>query len=605
MEKHNTMKSTLLIIVTILWGFSIFLLSDSTLGIITKLVLSLVELFLVLFNIKENKKIVKPVLITIVWILLLTWIFPAAYYSGEYIDQGRVQMGLSELFNYPMTALSYFGHIALFIIFVGGFYGVLYKIPAYRTFLDKIVKVFERKEKLFLAIVIVLLSLGVSIAGAQIGFAMFIPFIVAIILLMGYDKIVAALVVVGSLSAGLIGSTYAYNNLSLLNSILSLDIDYQLGVRFVILAVAVVLVIVNTFIYISKYLKNVTISNTNAKAPVENSKKNEEVKEEVVVKEEKVESKPSAKNASSKKSTSSKSSSKSTKSSSSKKGKSKSKNNNKAALRDEDIIVVKESVMSDSDSDDYLVPTRVGTTHRVWPFVVTFLLLFVLLVMAFITWGDGGFGITLFDEVTENVVGYELFGFPIFSKVYGAINSFGNWTLIDFFLPMALVLAILTFIYKVKFNDVLDGFAEGAKKALAPAFVALLLYTILVTTTYHPFQMSIYKAILGLTKGFNIATTAIVGFLSTVFNVDSAYVFQNVIPYYTSVVSSSDNYPIAGVIFQSMYGFASLIAPTSLVLMGTLAYLKVNYKEWLKNAWKLLLELFVVLLIIFIILALI
>ena len=545
---------------------------------------------------------IKVVLIALLAILLLTWIFPAAYYSGEYIDQGRVQMGLSELFNYPMTALSYFGHISLFIIFVGGFYGVLYKIPAYRTFLDKIVKAFERKEKLFLAIVIVLLSLGVSIAGAQIGFAMFIPFVVAIILLMGYDKIVAALVVVGSLSAGLIGSTYAYNNLSLLNSILSLDIDYQIGVRFVILVVAIVLVIVNVFMYISKYAKNVTISNT--KSSVDDSIKNEDVKEEVIVKEEKEETPKASAKTTSKKSSSSKSS-KTSKSSSNKKGKSKSKNNNKAALRDEDIIVVKESVMNDSDGDDYLVPTRVGTTHKIWPFVVTFSLLFVLLIMAFITWSDGGFGTTLFDDVTENVVGYELFGFPIFSKVYGAINSFGNWTLIDFFLPMALVLVILTFVYKVKLNDVLDGFAEGAKKALAPAFVALLLYTVLVTTTYHPFQMSIYKAILGLTKGFNIATTAIVGFLSTVFNVDPAYAFQGLIPYYTSVVSSSDNYPIAGVIFQSMYGFASLIAPTSLVLMGTLAYLKVDYKEWLKNAWKLLLELFVVLLIIFIILALI
>ena len=54
-----------------------------------------------------------------------------------------------------------------------------------------------------------------------------------------------------------------------------------------------------------------------------------------------------------------------------------------------------------------------------------------------------------------------------------------------------------------------------------------------------------------------------------------------------------------------MYGVAMLVAPTSLVLMGILSYLKVSYKEWLKTIWKLLLELFIVLLIIFIILALI
>jgi len=84
-----------------------------------------------------------------------------------------------------------------------------------------------------------------------------------------------------------------------------------------------------------------------------------------------------------------------------------------------------------------------------------------------------------------------------------------------------------------------------------------------------------------------------------------SYSFQSVIPYYTSVVTNVDNYGIAGIIFQSMYGFVMLFAPTSVVLMAALSYLGVSYKEWLKNIWKLLLELFIVLLIIFIILALI
>ena len=198
---------------------------------------------------------VKVVLITILVFLLLSWILPAAYYSGQYVDQGRVQMGLYELFNYPLTALSYFGYIALFILFIGGFYGILYKIPAYRTFLDKIVSIFEGKEKIFLAIVSVLLAVGVSICGLQIAFAIFIPFIVALILLMGYDKIVAAMIIIGSMAAGLIGSTYAYANMNVITSVLSLNLDYQIGVRFVILIVGIVLVLFNTFVYIKKYMK--------------------------------------------------------------------------------------------------------------------------------------------------------------------------------------------------------------------------------------------------------------------------------------------------------------------------------------------------------------
>ena len=83
---------------------------------------------------------IKVVLITMLVFLLLSWILPAAYYSGQYVDQGRVQMGLFDLFNYPITAFSYFGYIGLFFILVGGFYGILYKIPAYRIFLERIVK---------------------------------------------------------------------------------------------------------------------------------------------------------------------------------------------------------------------------------------------------------------------------------------------------------------------------------------------------------------------------------------------------------------------------------------------------------------------------------
>ena len=499
----------------------------------------------------------KVVLITMLVFLLLSWILPAAYYSGQYVDQGRVQMGLFDLFNYPLTAFSYFGYIALFLILVGGFYGILYKIPAYRTFLERIVKLFEGKEKIALSIMVALIALIVSVCGMQFGIALFIPFIVALILLMGYDKIVAALVTVGSIIAGLIGTTTATNNTSLLTTTLGLDSNYQIGVRWIILLVGIILVIFNTLMYIKA---NSKIKET------KKAEKKEEVKK-VVVK------KTPAKKATAKKTTKS---SKTRKSS------------NKAALIDEDVIIV---------------PAEVSGNHKIWPFVLTFSLLFVLFVLAFISWG--ALKIDAFDKATQAVQEFELFKFPIFAKLLGTINSFGNWTITDLFLPMALTILILVLIYRIKLDDIFDGFIEGAKKALAPAALVILLYSILVLVTYHPFQLVIYKAILGITKKFNIVTTVLVAMLSGLFNSDIAYSYQAVVPYFTSVVTKSTDYSLAAIIFQTIYGLTMLVAPTSLVLMGILAYLKITYKEWLKNIWKLLLEFFVILLIIFIILALI
>ena len=529
---------------------------------------------------------VKVVLITLLVLLILSWIFPAAYFSSELVDQGRVQMGLAELFNYYMTSMSYFGHFAMYIVLVGVFYGILYKIPAYRTFLDKIVAKFRGKEKLFVGIVVILLAAAVSVSGAQIALAFFVPFIVSVILLLGYDKIVAAFTIVGAFAAGLIGTTYSANTLSLLDQILGLEISSQIGVRIVILLVTIIVVIFNIFMLMGKKSSEVKVA---AKKEVTETKP-EKVKEEVVA--EKKTPKTSTK----------KTTSKGGKTTTKKKS---TKSHNKAALRDEDIIVVKESVSSDSENDSYLIPTRVEVTHHTWPFVCAFILMFILTIMAFITWGDGGFGVTWFDDITTKFTEFELFGFPIFAKVYGTVSSFGYWTVIDLFLPICLVLLILIIMYNVKFDDVLDGALTGAKKAIVPAFIILLLYTILVLVTYHPYQMAFYKALVELTKGFNIATTTFIAILSGFFNVDPAYVFQSSLPYYVSVVTDVEKYPLVAIIYQGMYGFTSLIAPTSVILMTVLAYLRINYKDWFKAAWKLLLEMFVLLLIIFIILAVI
>ena len=156
----------------------------------------------------KKHNIFKVVLIPILVLVLLTWILPAAYYSGGYIDQGRVQMGIFDLFNYPVTAISYFCYIAMYVLIVGGFYGVLNKIGAYRTMFDKLVSKFKGKEVVVLSIMMVLISILTSVCGLQLGLVIFFPMIISLILLMGYDKIVAALAIVGSTIIVMLGTTF-------------------------------------------------------------------------------------------------------------------------------------------------------------------------------------------------------------------------------------------------------------------------------------------------------------------------------------------------------------------------------------------------------------
>ena len=500
---------------------------------------------------------IKVVLVTLLVFMLLSWILPAAYFSGSYADQGRVQMGLFDLFSYPTTAISYFGYIAIFILVVGGFYGILNTIPAYGTLLDNLSKKFQKHGKLVVSIIMVLLAVITSICGLQLGLIIFFPFLVSLILLMGYDKIVAALTLVGSTMIGVAGSLFAYGNTSVIMSTLSLKITSNWGAKLIILVLGLAVLIVNTILYINSL-----------------DKKKKSVK-------------ASTKKESSKKEDTKKTTKKTTKATT------------KAADKTESVKVVK------TKSDiDYYVPSEVKGKHKVWPLVVAFSVIFVIMILAFISWSNA-FKVTAMEDATSAVTGFKVFGFALFGKLLGNVNAFGSWTLNDLSLVMIVAAAFLMIVYKVKFNDGLQAFITGAKRALEPACLVILIYTCLVAVTYHPFQLTIYKFLFGFTKGFNVFTSTIAAIFASVFNADPLYAFQSVLPYLASLVSKKSTYAVIGVVYQAMYGVTMLVAPTSVVLMTVLSYLGISYKEWWKNIWKLVLELFVLMLIIFTILALI
>lgn len=567
MKKHNILKVALWVIPVIILLLAIIFPSKGW-AYLVNLLLTFVELFLIIFNLKNKNNSIKIVLAVIVCFLLLTWLIPAAYISsGQYIEQGRVQMGLFDFANYPVTAVSYFGYIAFYVLAIGAFYGVLNKIPAYRAFLDRVAKTFKGTEKFVLFIIMLLLAVLTSLGGMQLALLCFFPMLVSIILLMGFDKIVAALTLVGSTMIGIAGTTYGYTNVGIISQTIGVSITSEMITKVVILVVGLILLFVNTVLYIRKQEKN-----------------NKEVAKEIKKKEIKVE-----------------------KTTKSKTTKSSSKKDTKAAKKDEEVVIVKEQPKA-KDETKGLVPAAVGTAkHSIWPFVVGFILLFVVVVLAFMPWVDA-FGLTAFDDATTAVVEFELFGFPIFGKLFGTMNAFGYWSIIDLTLLLLVITLLLVVIYKVKFNEVIEGALDGVKKALPLGILVILLYTCLVITTYHPFQLEIYKALLSVVDKVNVAGTFVISLVSIiagVFNVESVYSFQSVLPYLSTVITDTNSYSILAVLFQSTYGLTMLFAPTSFVLMLVLSYLDIPYSKWLKTVWKLLLEFLVVILIVLIIIVLV
>lgn len=546
----------------------------------------------------KKHSIMRWVIWSVIIFMVLTWIIPAAYFSSEYMDQGLLQMGIFDLFNYPITAISYFGHIALFILLVGGFYGILYKIPAYNSFLNKVSNGLKSQGKLVLSVIMILIAVVTSICGVQIGLLLFFPMLISIIILMGYDKIVAALTLAGSTAIGLAGTTIAYSNTYIIASVLGVEITSDMLTKIVVLVLGLILLIFNTIVYIRKSEILIVKSKASKKTDSVVSKKTEEPKKVVV---DKVKTTKSAgtktKNSKTTKASGTKSSVKTTKTVKSSKAKTTAKSSKaskasrkdiKAAVKGDDVIVVKEQL----NSTNHLVPVAEDNKkHTVWPMAVSFTILFIVMVLAFFPWADV-FKLEIFTNATKSVTGFKLFDFEIFGKLLGTVNAFGTWTLIDFVVAMFFVLLFLIFVYKVKLSDVYDGFISGVKKSLPLAIVVVLIYTCLVIVTYHPFQLSIYNFLVTVTGKFDIVITMIISFISGIFNVEPLYAFQSSLPYLAASYAEYEVYNVVAVAYQAMYGLSMLVAPTSVVLMCVLYYLDIPYTKWIKATWILFVEMF-------------
>lgn len=537
----------------------------------------------------KKHSILKVVFFTILVVAFCTWIFPGAQFQTSLVEGDRLQAGLFDLGTYPVVALQFFGNILLYVLVCGMFYGVAYRITAYHQLVDKIVDGFKGIEHFFLGISIILIAMIVSVTGISIPIIFVFPFIIDVILKMGYNKLVAATVTVGSTIAGIAGTTLGVMTTGYMQEIMQISTFDEMISKVVILVIFVILLITQVVLY-GKKTKNVTVQAERKSSIPKKDMIENEVKLETTVETSRQEKKTSSKKSDNKKAK--KQSVKASKQDSNKDSKSTGKRGRPPKNR---------AAMARDNSETLVIQSKKTKKANIWPFVIIFDLVVILLGISVFDW-FGLFEITWFEEATEAVVEYELFGFQIFGKILGEFKEFGSWRL-AVEIPTLIMMAtcILALVYRVKWSDFIDGICDGVKKAMEPGIIMLLTYVVLVLVTYHPFQLVITKFLLELTSGINVVTMAISAFLSAGFNVDLTYVAQNVLPYVSSVITDTKLYPLIGLIFQSVYGLVMLVAPTSIILMGTLAYLDISYKQWLKHIWKLFLCLLAILVVIFLI----
>ena len=459
---------------------------------------------------KKNNTL-KVLLITILFTYLLTWIFPISYYNGGLYTDVRYPAGLFDIFNYPTLTLYYFGQIAVYVLTVGAFYGVLNKTGVFRKICDRIVKLFKGKEIIFFSTIVVLLSVIVAFCGLSYELIFLLPLLASIILLMGYDKMTIAITFIGSIAVGFLGSLFASAITGTYMGTLGTSYTDLIWVRIVMLVIGILILLLNIFFRIRKM----------------DTKK----------------------------------------------------------VDDKELIAEKIEVKS-----------KKGKVKPSWPAILIFDLILLLMIIGTLDF-SGAFNITIFEDFHENVMSFAIKDYQIFAKILGSTMqtvSLGSWSGIEFITIMLLATLILSLIYRIKLSDMFEDYKEGAKKFALPALLMVLAYTVLITVSNNPVILTILKPLLTITDGFNSVTLSLSMFIGSIFNIDAYYTSAALLPYVTSIITDTSIYPLVGFICQAMQGLALLIAPTSIVLLGVISYLKISYVEWFKNIWKIFLELFII-----------
>ncbi len=225
---------------------------------------------------REKYSLFTAIVICFLVYVILSWFVPTgAVASKAYTGASANPIGLFGLVYYPGITIGTFAQFGLIILAIGAFYGVMNKTGVYGTLVNKAVEKFKGKEKTFLTVTVALLIIISSLIGLPYAMLIVVPFLMAILLKLGYNKITTVASTVGSILVGQIGSTFGYTIAGMSASLLGLNISEGIWSRLALLVIVV-------FLFVLFVTGNKETKLGQAKKIVKDKKGKKEVEEEIV-----------------------------------------------------------------------------------------------------------------------------------------------------------------------------------------------------------------------------------------------------------------------------------------------------------------------------------
>ncbi|SHH32430.1 YfcC family protein [Tepidibacter thalassicus] len=214
-----------------------------------------------------KKKFKMPSAFTILFAIIivvaaLTWIVPAGNYDytpektpipGTYHTVDPTPQGIKEVIMSPIKGFNEAIDVALFVIIIGGFLGVVMKTGAIDAGIARVVENLKGREKWMIPILMILFGLGGTSYGMAEETIAFYPLIIPVFIAAGYDTITAAAVIMLGAGAGVLGSTVNPFATGIASGFAGISLGEGIGLRVLIL-IACELV---TIIYVMKYAEKV------------------------------------------------------------------------------------------------------------------------------------------------------------------------------------------------------------------------------------------------------------------------------------------------------------------------------------------------------------
>ena len=170
----------------------------------------------------EKHSLLVGALITLFIAIILSWIFPEAYYSNgklglSYAEKfglfastaNDTRVGLFDITTYGQLVIYYFTTIFVFAFVVAGFYKLLGSTAAYQKLTDNIAKKFEGKEKIFVGIAAFIIACISGVSTEQFAIFALIPFVISILSKLKVDKVSGVTATFGAVLVGILGATYS------------------------------------------------------------------------------------------------------------------------------------------------------------------------------------------------------------------------------------------------------------------------------------------------------------------------------------------------------------------------------------------------------------